>query len=122
MIGRNGLSGAQDQRGQEGAELASAQLDGVPPIVEDLECSQHPEFHVATLVRRPGAQGRISDGSGHRRRVSHSLQQKGPPMNHNEALFQLALHNQRPSKRSPGADIRHHRAERWLAESMWRWR
>jgi hypothetical protein len=43
-------------------------------------------------------------------------------MNHNEALFQLALHSQRPTRPARAVDVRHHRAERWLAESMWRWR
>ena len=50
-IGGDGLAGAQQQGGQEGAKLAAPQLDGVPPVVENLERSQHPEFHVATLVR-----------------------------------------------------------------------
>ena len=43
-------------------------------------------------------------------------------MNHNEALFQLALHKQRHTTRARVTDVRHNRAERWLAESMWRWR
>ena len=59
-IGGNRLTGAQQQRCQEGAKLASPQLDGVPPVVEDLERSQHPEFHVATLVRWTGhGSGRV---------------------------------------------------------------